>query len=621
MYDIGDEAQQAVHEWAERARELRWTHPFQTAFEPSTPAGRWFLGGRLNVSVNCLDRHLPERSAVPAILWEGEPGDRRTITYGELHAEVITLTRALRGLGLSSGDRVALYMGWLPEAVVAMLACARIGAIYASLPAVLPADALADRLVDLEPKILITQDGAWRHGNVLYLKRRCDDALPAVASVEHTIVVRRADVSITEFEGDHWYHDLIAPFEESGSTAAPEDDDLGIPESVEADHPLSIMYIASRRGRPTGIVHRSAGPLLVAKTVHPYGLASQPEDILWCAVELSWVVGQAHAILGPLACGATTVIYEGTLDRPNHGRAWDIIERYQVNTLLTTPAIVRTLRSWADSPPDARVSSLKRIATAGERIDTETIAWLSEEVGHGQATVANVWGLTELGSAARVRPWFEDGPGMPDPGLEIYDARDRIAPEGERGELVLSNPWPGLTLGNHLGQGKFEFDLERGGALLFRTGDTAYRSPEDHLITIEGRKDPLISIAGQLVSATEIVEVLEDHPFVRRAVAIDQPDRRNSRAVVGCVVLQPGIVADSKIVAELRTHVHDTLGGLATPRAFAFCEVLPSAVDRDVLRQALHRLCARAGGPFFLLSAAEIHIAIATVMAATPRTM
>jgi acetyl-CoA synthetase len=612
MRDMGCDAQRAVDEWAQRARSLSWFEPFHTAFDPSVPAGRWFLGGRLNVSVNCIDRHLPERAAVPAIHWEGEPGDRRTITYGELYDEVAACTRALRSLGVSSGDRVALYMSWLPETAFAMLACARIGAVYALLPALLPADALADRLIDLEPKILITQDGAWRRGVILPLKSHCDDALAAVSSVEHTIVVRRACVDVIDFEGDRSYDELVEPYRRGSEAGA---GDLALPEPVEADHPLSIMYIASRRDRPAGVVHRTAGLLLVAETAHRSGFAAQPEDVLWCAVEFSWYVGQTHAVYGPLACGGTTVMYEGTLDTPNHGRAWDIIERYQVTTLLTTPSIVRNLRSWVDSPPTGRVGSIKRIAagitSAGERLDTETREWARAEVGRNTATIINAWGQTELGGTVRVRPWLENGPGMPDPGLEILDKSGNRLPEGAHGELALCHPWPALTLGHHLGQGKIEFDTTRGNALLYYSGDEAYRSKEDHLITIVGHIDPVISVAAQLVSATEIAEVLEDHPFVRHAEVIDRLDRRSGHAVVACVVLQPGTAPTGAIASELRTHVHDTLGGLATPRAFAFCEALPLGVERRVLRDALRTLCARNTAPSFHLSAAQIQAAVA----------
>lgn len=598
---------QAIADWACRAWDLHWDVPFHTTFEPSTPAGQWFLGGMLNVSVNCLDRHLPERAEVPAFCWEGEPGDRRTITYADLHAEVVAFTRALRDLGLEAGDRVALYMGWLPETIVAMLACARIGAVHALLPAPLPADALADRLVDLEPKLLVTADGAWRHGMILPLKNRCDEALSAVASVEQTIVVRRTGLEVGWYEGDLWYTELIDQYRGSVSDST---DDLGRPESVAADHPLAIMYIASRRGRPTGIVHRSAGFLVAAAALHRHGFAASDEDVLWCAVEFSWVVAQTHAVYGPLACGATTVMYEGTLDTPTHARPWEIIERYGVTTVLTTPSVVRNIRSWVDSPPGKRAASVRRICTGGENIDPETQAWLAQEVGQGQATIVNVWGQTELGGAVRVRPWMLEG--LPDPGLAILDGENQPVPDGTAGELVLTHPWPGLFLGHHHGQGKIEFDADRGNATMYRTGDAA-RVGSDGLIWILGRMDPLISVAAQLVSATEIVDVLVEHPFVRAAEVISRPDRRKGRAVVACVVLERHVQASSAIAAELRTHVHDTLGGLATPRAIAFCDDFPAGVTREVLRRALWTLCARRTSPAFHLSATQIQTAVTAV--------
>lgn len=603
MYD----ADRTVAEWAERARaHCQWEQPFHTTFDPSTPAGEWFLGGKLNVSVNCLDRHLPQRADVPAIHWEAEPPDeRRTITYSELHAEVVAFTRALRSLGIGPSDRVALYMSWLPETVVAMLACARIGAIHALLPALLPADALADRLVDLEPKLLVTQDGAWRRGVVLPLKSQSDEALATATSIEHTIIVRRTGIDIEEFEGDYWYADLIAPHRAPSSGP----DEGGRAESVASDHPLAIMYIASRRRRPTGIVHRSAGLLVSAAVMHRHGFASRPEDVLWCAVEFSWVVGQTHGVYGPLACGATTVMYEGTLDTPNHGRTWDIIERYQVNTLLTTPSIVRNIQSWVDSPPGDRVGCVRRVVTSGERLDPETREWLTKEIGHGQASIAIAWGQTELGGAVRVRPWLDDG--LPDPGLEVIDEHGNTAPMNVDGELMLLHPWPAVFLGHHHPGGKIEFDPERGNATRFRTGDVAHRDIDDEgLIKIVGRKDPVISVAAQLVSATEVADVLVEHPFVVRAEVIARPDRRRGRAVVACVALEPGVDPSNAIAAELRSHVHDTLGGLATPRAFAFCEDLPTDVPRAALRGALETLCARMTSPSFRLTAAQVRAAV-----------
>ncbi|HTC81001.1 MAG TPA: AMP-binding protein, partial [Acidimicrobiia bacterium] len=391
-----DRRAEAVAGWEAAAAELTWARPWEAVYRPDRPGGSWFVGGTLNAAANCLDRHLPERAGQVAIHWEGETGERRTITYGALHAEVVTFADALRGLGVEPGDRVGLHLGWIPETVVAMLACARIGAVHGVLPASLPADALADRLADLGPKVLVTQDGAYRHGLIVPSKSRADEALAAAAGVEATVVVRRVGVDVAWYEGDRWYHDLVAaPRPGSrkaalGSAAAGGGTGTGAgarpgggePTAVPADHPLLILPLAHRRGRPTWIVHRTGGYLVAAATVHSRALTTGPDDVFWCAAEIAWIGGQSHGVYGPLACGATTVMSEGTLDVPTRSRAWQIIERYGVNALVTTPSVVRNLRQWVDTPPaEADLSSLRLIVTLGERIDPDTRDWLDFEVG------------------------------------------------------------------------------------------------------------------------------------------------------------------------------------------------------------------------------------------------
>src|SRR5882672_1270435 len=414
MGPMPDGREAALAGWGEAAAGLTWARPFDAVHRDDRPrgdggggsrqgSGQWFPGGVLNASVNCLDRHLPERADRVAIHWEGETGERRTITYGALHAEVVTFADALRGLGVEPGDRVALHLGWIPETVVAMLACARLGAVHGVLPASLPADALADRLSDLGPKVLVTQDGAFRHGLIVPSKSRADEALAAAAGVEATVVVRRVGVDVAWYEGDRWYHDLVAaPRPRTRKAPARAG---GEPALVEADHPLLIVPLAHRRGRPTWIVHRTGGYLVAAATIHRRALTARPDDVFWCAAEIAWIGGQSHGVYGPLACGATTVMCEGTLDVPTRSRAWQIIERYGVNALVTTPSVVRNLRQWVDTPPAAAdLSSLRLIVTLGERIDPETRDWLDFEVGGGRALIANAWGQTELAGLVPVSP-------------------------------------------------------------------------------------------------------------------------------------------------------------------------------------------------------------------------
>lgn len=570
--------------WAEAADRLTWDRPWERVVGPS-PDGRgrpsWFAGGRLNLAVNAVHRHVPERGDRVALYWEGEPGDRRSLTFAELDREVLALADALASLGVGAGDRVALHLGLVPEAVVAMLACARLGAVQAVMPAVLPADALSDRLRDLAPRLLITQDGAWRHGVVLPLKSRADEALTAVGSVEHTVVVRRSGIDVPWFEGDRWYHELVAaPRPGAPATSVPA-------ASVASDHPLLVVYVANRRGRPTGVVHGTGGYLTYCLETHRT-LSPDADGVTWTPAELVWLAAQSHGLFGPLLAGQAAVIYEGMLDTPSHRRAWEIVARYGVTTLVATPSVVRALRRWVDgSPRPDEVATLSVIVTAGEAIDADTERWLREEVGHGEATVVNGWGQTELGAVVALQP-DPPGGGFPDAGLEVVDRDGRPLPPGRAGDLVLRRPWPGTALGVHgapdLLPGRVE---DRPGEHV--TGDRARRR-EDGTIEYLGRSDRVFSVSGQLVSAAEVKEVLEEHPFVVRAEAVDRPDPRTGRAVVACVEVADDVQADAALAVELRTHVHELLGGLSQPQSVLFVDRFPAGAGSPALVHALQRL-------------------------------
>ena len=573
----------ALAAWAAEAQTLDWATPPLRLHEPGpTPHDTWFSGGTLNVAANCLDRHLADRGDKVAVYWEGEPGDRRAFTYRELHAEIVAFSRVLAALGVGRGDRVALYLGMVPETIVAMLACARLGAVHCVLFSALPAEALADRLTDIEPKVLITQDGSWRHGMVLPLKARADEALAATSGVQHTVVVRRTGIDIAWYEGDSWYHDLMADTAGAGTPAEPQ----------PADDPLLVVHLANRRGRPTGIVHRAAGLLVYASALHR-ALSTSVDDVFWCAVDIGWVAGQTHAIYGPLAVGATTVVFEGTLDTPTHARAWQIIERYAVNSLVTTPSILRSLRQWVDSPPSvAKLDSLRLVVHAGESIDDDTLSWLRNEVGRGRVLLRDGWGQTELGGIVSVDP--PPDPPLPDPGLDVFAPDDTLAAAGETGELVMCHPWPALFLRlQHPHSDAAERYWRRPGR--YATGDLAHREP-DGRITMLGRMDPVISVSGQLVSASEVREVLEEHPYVAAAEVVAQPDRRSGQAVVACVVLAAEIggldeTPLQQLMTDLRGHVRETIGGLAQPQAVAFLDELPASIPPSQLRQALTAVC------------------------------
>lgn len=604
---MGDATAEALAAWEALAAELAWAQPWQEVRRSSPPDTQWFPGGRLNVSVNCLDRHLAERSDRTCLQWEGEPGDQRTFTYRELHEEVSALAAALRDLGVGTGDRVALYLGMVPEIVIAMLACTRLGAVHCVLFSALPEEALADRLADLEPKVLITQDGSWRNGVVLPLKTRADEALEATAGVEHTIVVRRTGIDIEWFEGDRWYADLVA----AGRSQPPVQ-----PAAVEADHPLLVVHLANRRGRPTGIVHRTAGLLVHALALHR-SLADSTDDVFWCAVDLGWFAGQVHAVYGPLVAGGTTILFEGTLDTPTRARAWQLLEHYRVESLVTTPSIARRLRQWSDGAPSSNYRlRLKRIVTAGEPIDPASAAWLVDDVGGGDVRLLDGWGQTELGAIVTLRPPVE--PPLPDPGLDVVRPDGTRAAAGETGELILRHPWPAtfLRIRNDEGDAQQRYWRYPG---VYATDDDA-RWTESGRIEILGRRDPVVNVSGQLVAASEVRDVIADHPFVAAVEVVARPDRVRGEAVAACVILLDAAVGDRSpardleaVAADLRRHVHDTLGGLAQPQTVAFLEAFPPAMDAGVLRGALEMLCAAASEPVVRISAMQLEAALATM--------
>jgi len=588
--------------WEEIADTLVWRRRFERSYEPGARGGRWFPGGELNVVESCLERHLPQHADRPAFHWEGEPGDRRTITYGALHAEVCALADALSGIGVEQGDRVALYMGLIPETIVSMLACARIGAVHAVMASALPADAVADRLADLNPKVLVTQDGAWRHGMILPLKARADDAIPAAAGIEHTVVVRRTGIDVDWYEGDRWYDDLVARPRPRPGTAAPS---TPAP-AVRADHPLLVAYIANRRGRPTGIVHATGGFLAYAAALHS-AFSPRNSSVLWCAVEIAWLAGQSHGVYGPLTCGATSVAYEGMLDTPSHARAWDVIERYGVTSLATTFSVLRSLRGSDNAPRERQLSTLDHVVTAGEATDPDVLAWLVGTLPR-DAAVADGWGQTELGGGV----YFTGPTGRPDAlpaaGLDVVDTAGAKAGVGTSGELVLRNPWPGTFVGiqNEDDDVVSRYWERADGA--YTTGDRAILDAGGTFAFL-GRIDPIVTISGQLVSLTEIREALLEHPFVADAEIVERIDRESGSSLAACVVLVGVLGRDEELTSALRAHVRERLGGLSQPRLIAYVDSFPDEIDADARREALRLLCTSARGRRIHITTDELRAA------------
>lgn len=584
-------------DWAVIAEQITFDTPFENIWEPGPRNGSWFTGGRLNLSVNCLDRHLDTRADQVALHWEGEPGDRRSLTYRELHDQVVALSRALRAMGVGLGDRVGLHLGWLPETVITMMACARIGAVHTMLPVPLPVEPLAQRLDLLDLKVLFTQDGAWRHGTVLPLKARADDALLAGGSVEHTIVVRRTGMDVAWFEGDRWFHDLLVsarPGRDTGQDGGKDPTrDGGDPVSVDSAHPLVMVPLANKGGHPVSVVHGTATLLASVIASHE---RMRSDTVFWCAGDIAWAVTQFHGILAPLAAGDTAVAYEGTLDVPNHRRAWDIIGRYDVGTVLTSPAVMRTVRGWArEMPAVSAVPSLRRVVTAGEPVESELGEWLSGAFGGAALEVADAWGQLELGGIVRITPGEE---GMPDSGLDIVDRMGAPVPEGDVGEVVLGLPWPATMVdiaGQHTAFTDEHWTRHPG---WYSTGDLARRLPGGQ-VSFLGRTDDVVSIAGQLVSLGEVSAVLAEHPYVQAADATWRKDPELGRVIVAGVVLRPqaGLRGDSGadggldgIVVELMETVREVLGGLARPRAILVVDRFGDELRRSERAQAIATL-------------------------------
>lgn len=595
MAEPGD----AQSRWARAAEDLHWARPWDALLDGGPP-GRWFAGGELNVSVNCLDRHLAEHADTVAIFWEGEPGDRRAIPYRELYDETLAFAQALTKLAVGPGDRVALYLGWVPEAVVAMLACARIGAVFSLLPASLPVEALAEQISALAPRVLVTQDGSWRHGEVLPLKAQVDEAVGATSTVEHVVVVRRTGMEVSWYESDHWYHDLLA----EGPPAT-----LADPAAFPADHPLLVYQVPGPDGLRR-IVHRSAGLLLQAATVHRHIFEPRRDDVFWCAMEISFVGGTVHGVLGPLAHGVSTVMFEGMVDTPTRDRAWEIVERYRVTSFLTFPTVIGRLRRWSGGrTPDAGVSSLRIVVTAGEPLETRDREWLVSHVGGTGLAVLDGWGQTELGGIVTVKPVAGADP-LPDPGLDIVDHAGRSLAPGMAGELVLRRPWAGTFLEIHEepeAARPYWGHSESGS--FYRTGDIARRE-DDGTITILERLDPMVKVTGQLVSVASVANVLSQHPHVRAAEVIQVPDPEGGRLLVAGVVPDPGTTPGPELASDLCNDLHEMLGGLSVPHAVAFVESFPADLSPTDRRRALRTLATAAHSSVFSVTTQQLLTAV-----------
>jgi acetyl-CoA synthetase len=569
--------------WAKQAAELLdWDQPWTTILDWQLPYAKWFEGGTLNAAANCLDRHvaagLGDRVAIH---WEGEPGDTRTITYAELLDDVQRFANVLRSLGIDKGDRVNIYLPMIPEAAVAMLACARIGAPHSVVFGGFSAQALADRIADAEAKVLITADGSYRRGEVYPLKPAADEAVAATSTIEHVVVVRRGGNDVEMVAGrDHWYDDLL----DAADAECPA-------EPMEAEHLLFLLYTSGTTGKPKGIMHTTGGYLAQAAFTHKYVFDLHADtDVYWCTADVGWVTGHTYIVYGPLANASTVVMYEGVPNYPGNDRFWAIVEKYKVTKLYTAPTAIRTFMKWgADEPGKHDLSSLRLIGTVGEPINPEAWIWYHEVIGGGRCPVVDTWWQTETGGimisplpgATTTKPGSATFP-LPGISAEVVDeAGDTVALGG--GYLTLTRPWPGMLRGIWGDPQRYLDTYWSRYPGRYFAGDGA-KVDEDGYLWLLGRVDDVMNVSGHRISTTEVESALVSHPAVAEAAVVGAPDPTTGQAIVAYVTLRGGAEAG---IDDLRGHVATEIGAIARPKTVYLTPDLPKTRSGKIMRRLL----------------------------------
>ena len=572
--------------WAEQARELvDWFDDWETVLEWKLPFARWFVGGTLNVSYNCLDRHVAAgRGEQVAYHWEGEPGDTRTITYAQLLDEVQRFANVLKGLGVQRGDRVNIYMPMIPELPVAMLACTRIGAPHSVVFGGFSSDALRDRINDAEAKVLVTADGGWRRGAPVPLKANADTAIAETPSIEHVVVVRRTETSVTMAEGrDHWWHELMDGAEAECA-----------PEHMDAEDLLYLLYTSGTTAKPKGIMHTTGGYLTQVAFTHKYVFDIHPDaDVYWCAADIGWVTGHSYIVYGPLANGATSVMYEGTPDFPDKDRWWSIVERYGVTILYTAPTAIRTFMKWGSQFPEAHdLSSLRLLGSVGEPINPEAWIWYQQHIGGGSCPVVDTWWQTETG-AIMISPLpgvTVTKPGsatFPLPGIaaEVVDEQGNKVERGG-GYLTLTRPWPSMLRGIYGDPDRYKETYWSKYEGRYFAGDGA-KVDDDGYLWLLGRVDDVMNVSGHRVSTTEVESALVDHPSVAEAAVVGSKDATTGQAIIAYVTLRSGNEASESHGEDLRKHVSQKIGAIARPKTIIFTDDLPKTRSGKIMRRLL----------------------------------
>jgi acetyl-CoA synthetase len=574
--------------WGRIAGELHWFKHWDKVLEWKNPWAKWFVGGQINLSYNCLDRHVQTaRKNKAAIIWESEPGEVRTFTYQQLHREVQKFANVLKSLGVRKGDRVAIYMGMTPELPIAMLACARIGAPHTVVFGGFSSHALVDRIHDSQANTVITQDGAFRRGTEVKLFPAVEEALKSCPSVKSVVVYKRTGSAINMQSGrDHWWHELMA----NASDDCPA-------EPLDAEHPLYILYTSGTTGKPKGVVHTTGGYSVGTYITTKWVFDLHEEDTYWCTADIGWVTGHSYIVYGPLQNGATTVMYEGSPNFPEPDRFWSIVDRHQVSILYTAPTAIRTFIRWGDQwPKKHKLNSLRLLGTVGEPINPEAWMWYREVIGHNRCPIVDTWWQTETGQimitpipgaiatkpGSGTRPFFGVVP-------EVVNMEGEPVPAGSGGFLVLKQPWPGMLRTIYGDPDRYVKQYWSQIPGVYFTGDGA-REDKDGYFWIMGRVDDVINVSGHRLSTMEVESALVAHDYVAEAAVVGRPDQVKGQAIAAFVTLEGGRTPSPELKEELRKWVAKEIGSLAKPDDIRFTDALPKTRSGKIMRRLLREL-------------------------------
>jgi acetyl-CoA synthetase len=577
--------------WGRQAKEnLLWRRPFKSVLTWTLPHSKWFAGGYLNLSENCLDRHLgTPREHKAAIIFEGEPGDVRTLTYRQLHREVCKFSNVLVSLGLKKGDRAAIYLPMVPEAAIAMLACARIGVVHTVIFGGFSSEAIKDRVNDCQAKLIITADGGWRRGRVIELKASVDRALPNTPSVQHVIVLKRCANDVVMTAGrDHWWHELMSPASDMHRAPA-----------HESETPLFILYTSGSTGKPKGVLHTTAGYLLGVTLTTKYVFDIKDTDVYWCTADIGWVTGHSYVVYGPLANGATVLMYEGAPNHPAPDRFWEIIDRHGVTIFYTAPTAIRAFMRWGDDHVKRHhLRSLRLLGTVGEPINPEAWMWYHRTIGRKRCPIVDTWWQTETGAIMAtplpgITPTKPGSATLPFFGvvLKVVDEEGHEVPRNTGGKLVIARPWPSMlrTLWGDDERYRRQYWSEVPG--FYFTGDGA-RQDEDGYFWIVGRIDDVLNVAGHRIGTAEVESALVSHPAVAEAAVVGRPDDLKGQAMVAFVTVKSDVVPTEALKEELRNHVAKEIGSLAKPDNIRFAAGLPKTRSGKIMRRILKEIAA-----------------------------